>query len=359
MTSVIAVSQRGVRATAFWRRAFATPGNAMVTLVLSVAGVVAAVPVVGWGLVQATWSGTAADCRAANGGACWAFIGGKLQFIVFGLYPPGEHWRAATATVLLVSCVVLTALPRFWSRWLAPAWVAGIGAAIWLMAGGLGLSPVPTRMWGGLPVTLALTAIGLAVGLPLGVLLALGRQSQRVLPRAAATGLVEGIRGIPLIAVLYVAALVFPLALPTGLEVDKLVLAQAAVTLFASAYLGEAVRSGLQMVPRSQREAAFALGFTWWQSMRLIVLPQALRVVLPSLISIAVGFFQDTSLVVIIGLFDLLNTTRLAAQDPNWLGFHTEAYAFAAVLYFVGSSAITRYGRWLERKLAVRRANGE
>jgi general L-amino acid transport system permease protein len=328
----------------------------MVTVVLGVVTLVAAVPVVRWALVTATWTGTAEDCRA-GAGACWAFVGAKLQFMVFGLYPPDAQWRALLATVLLMSLVVMSALPRFWSRWLIAGWAMGIAAALWLMGGGLGLPSVPTRMWGGLPVTLALTAIGLALGFPIGVLMAFGRQSRRPLLRAASATMVEGIRGIPLIAVLYVAALVFPLALPSGLQVDKLILAQVAVALFAAAYLGEAVRSGLQMIPKRQREAAFALGFTWWRSMRLVILPQALRVVLPSLVSIAVGFFQDTSLVVVIGLFDLLNTTRLAAQDPDWLGFHTEAYVFAALLYFAGSSSITRYGRWLEGRLRVRGAS--
>jgi general L-amino acid transport system permease protein len=212
---------------------------------------------------------------------------------------------------------------------------------------------VPTRAWGGLPVTIALTAVGLAFGFPLGVLLALGRRSARRVPRLVAGAVVEVVRGVPLIAVLYLAALVVPLALPAGLEVDKLFLAQAGVALFAAAYLAEAVRAGLQMIPRGQREAASALGFTWAQSMRLVILPQALRVVIPSFVSIAVGFFQDTSLVVIIGLFDLLNTARAAAQDPSWLGFHAEAYAFAAMLYFAGSAALSRYGLWLERRVGV------
>jgi general L-amino acid transport system permease protein len=169
-------------------------------------------------------------------------------------------------------------------------------------------------------------------------------------PRTIATTFIEVTRGIPLIAVLYVAVLVVPLALPPGISIDKLLLAQAAVVLFASAYLAEAVRSGLQIVPRGRLEAALALGLGWWQAMRLVILPEALRTVIPSFISIAVGLFQDTSLIVIIGLFDLLNTSRLAAQDPTWLGFSTEAYLFAAAVYLAGSRLIVQYGRWLERR---------
>jgi general L-amino acid transport system permease protein len=230
-------------------------------------------------------------------------------------------------------------------------WVVALALVFWLMGGGAGLSRVPTRMWGGLPVTLMLTTIGLALGFPIAVLLALARQSRLPVPRVAATALIEVVRGVPLIAVLYVAALVVPLMMPAGLEIDKLLLALAGVTIFAAAYLAEAVRAGLQAIPRGQQEAALALGLTSWQARRLVILPQALRVVIPSFVSIAVGFFQDTSLVVIIGLFDLLNTARVAAQDPAWLGFHNEAYAFAAIIYFAGSGALSRYGLWLERRL--------
>jgi general L-amino acid transport system permease protein len=330
-------------------RWFATPGNAVVTTAVLALGALALVPLTRWAVVDATWHGTAADCRAA-GGACWAFVGHKLRFILFGLYPPQEQWRVAVATGALLALIVATAVPRFWSRWLLVAWVVTLGAALWLTRGGWGLLPVPSRQWGGLPVTLMLTTIGLAAGLPLGVVLALGRRARSPLARAAATAVVEVVRGLPLVAVLYVTALFLPLALPAGFDVDKLVLAQAAIVLFAAAYLGEAVRSGLQTVSRGQRDAALSLGLRPWQATWLILLPQALRVVLPSLVSIAVAFYQDTSLVVIIGLFDLLNTARLAAQDPDWLGFHDEAYVFVAAIYFLGSLALSRYGRYLERR---------
>jgi len=219
------------------------------------------------------------------------------------------------------------------------------------------LSVVRTPDWGGLPVTVMLTALGLGLGCPLAVLLALGRRSRYRVPRTIAATIVEVVRGVPLIAVLYLAVLVFPLALPSGIEVDKLLLAQAAVAVFAAAYLAEAIRAGLQMVPRGRMEAALALGLGRWQAMRLVVLPEALRIVVPSFISIAVGFFQDTSLIVIIGLFDLLNTARLAAQDPAWLGFHTEAFVFVGLIYFCGSAALSRYGLWLEWRLASARRN--
>jgi general L-amino acid transport system permease protein len=332
------------------RRSFATPLDAALTVLVALIVVAVLIPVGRWALLDAVWSGTAEACRAASG-ACWAFVAHKLGFIVFGLYPPAERWRAGVALAALAALIVTTMLPVFWRRGLVVAWALGLGLAFWLMHGGAGLARVPTRLWGGLPITVMLTAVGLALGFPLAVLLALGRRSSLSVPRVLATTFVEVVRGVPLIAVLYVAALVVPLAMPRGLEIDKLFLAQGAVVVFASAYLAEAVRSGMQIVPRGQYDASRALGLGAWQMQRLVILPQALRVVVPSFVSIAVGFFQDTSLVVIIGLFDLLNTARVAAQDPEWLGFHTEAFVFVGAIYFVASTLMSEYGLWIERKL--------
>ena len=334
------------------RRSVSSPIDAVLTGLVAVVVAVVGIPLIRWAFLDAVWTGSAADCRAADG-ACWAFVRQKLEFILFGLYPPGERWRAALAATLLAALVILTASPRAWRRWLLVAWGIGLAGAFWLMHGGAGLAPVSTRLWGGLPITLMLTAVGLALGFPLAVLLALGRRSTHRVPRAVCTAVVEVVRGVPLIAVLYVAALVVPLTLPPGAEIDKLFLAQGAVVVFAAAYLAEAVRAGLQMIPRGQRDVALALGLRTWQANRLVVLPQALRIVVPSFVSIAVGFFQDTSLVVIIGLFDLLNTARVSAQDPQWLGFHTEAFVFVGLIYFVGSTLASQYGLWLERHLAT------
>jgi general L-amino acid transport system permease protein len=350
VTAPVTAPRAVPRIAALFRRSVSTPLDVALTLAVGALIVAVAIPLGRWAVVDAAWAGSAADCRAA-GGACWAFVGRKLEFIIFGLYPPVARWRAGIATAVLIALVALTAAPSAWRRWLLWAWAAGLVLAFWLMRGGAGLEPVPTRLWGGLPVTLMLTAVGLSLGFPLAVVLALARRSPRPLPRAAAAAFIEVVRGVPLIAVLYVAALVVPLALPAGIEIDKLFLAQGAVVVFASAYLAEAVRAGLQMVPRGQRDAALALGLRGWQMNRLVILPQALRIVVPSFVSIAVGFFQDTSLVVIIGLFDLLNTARVAAQDPEWLGFHTEAFVFVGLIYFAGSTLMSQYGLWLERRL--------
>jgi general L-amino acid transport system permease protein len=335
------------------KRSVASPLDAVITAVVSVVMLLVAIPLVRWGLVDARWIGTAEHCRAA-GGACWTFVGHKLSFMIFGLYPPNERWRPAMALAILLALIVATAMPRCWRRGLIVAWLAGLTVTFWLMKGGAGLVPVATRLWGGLPVTVMLTALGLALGFPLAVVLALARRSRWSVARTFATAFVETVRGVPLIAVLYVAALVIPLAMPRGVEVDKLALAQLAVVAFASAYLSEAVRSGLQLVPRGQYDAARALGLSAWRVHRLVILPQALRTVVPSFVSIAVGFFQDTSLVVIIGLFDLLNTARVAAQDPAWLGFHTEAFVFVGAIYFIGSTVLSQYGLRVERRLSRR-----
>ena len=357
MIAVTADSPRS-RVSAFVRRSVATPFDAALSATVAVIVVAAAIPLARWALLEAVWSGTSEDCRASSG-ACWAFVGHKLAFIVFGLYPPAERWRAGLALGALVALIILTAMPRFWRRSLLVAWALALVAAFWLMHGGAGLARVPTRLWGGLPITVMLTAIGLSLGFPIAVVLALARRSRQPVPRVIAAAFVEVVRGVPLIAVLYVAALVVPLAMPRGLEIDKLFLAQGAVIVFASAYLAEGVRAGLQVVPRGQYDAARALGLRGWQMNRLVILPQALRVVVPSFVSIAVGFFQDTSLVVIIGLFDLLNTARVAAQDPQWLGFHTEAFVFVALIYVAGSTLMSQYGLWLERRLRSGRSGSE
>ena len=357
MTTAL-IESRGDDARARLRGAFANVPSACLTLIAALLAGAVLVPITRWALIDARWSGTAADCRAPGVGACWAFIGHKLPFILFGLYPATERWRPALATALLLALVAASLIPSLWRRRLLLAWVAGFAVFLWLMAGGVFLARVPTENWGGFPITAMLTVTGLALGFPLGVLLALGRRSHYAVPRLTSTAIVEVVRGVPLVAVLYLAVLVVPLALSTGVEIDKLALAQGGVAVFAAAYLAEAVRAGLQMVPSRRADAARALGLSWWQATRLVVLPESLRIVIPSFVSIAVGFFQDTSLIVIIGLFDLLNTARLAALDPAWLGFHTEAYVFVGLVYFTISALVSRYGLWIERRLgaSIRRA---
>ncbi len=299
-----------------------------------------------WAFLRAVWQPNADACRAASG-ACWGFVVEKHRFIAFGTYPYEEHWRPALASVLLVALWALSALWRSWK--LIPVWAVGLALIAVLMGGGVfGLPSVDNERWGGLILTLLLTTFGLALAFPLSILLALGRRSSLPVIRALCVAYIELIRGVPLISVLFMASVMLPLFLPGGATIDKLLRAQIALVLFAAAYLAEVVRGGLQAIPRHQYEAADALGLTYVQSTWKIILPQALRIAVPPLVNTCIGFFKDTSLVLIIGLFDLLSTIKVALNDPAWTGFGVEAYLFAALVYFVFCYAMSRYSRTLE-----------
>jgi general L-amino acid transport system permease protein len=299
-----------------------------------------------WAFLRAVWQPDPQACRAASG-ACWGFIVEKHRLIAFGTYPYEEHWRPALSSVFLIALWILTAAVRRW--WLISAWIAGLAVIAVLMWGGvLGLPYVENERWGGLILTLLLTTFGLAFAFPLGILLALGRRSDLPLVRALCVAYIELIRGVPLISVLFMASVMLPLFLPAGISIDKLLRAQVALILFAAAYLAEVVRGGLQAIPQHQYDAADALGLSYIQKTSLIVLPQALRIAVPPLVSTCIGFFKDTSLVLIIGLFDLLSTIKVSLNDPAWTGFGVEAYLFAALVYFVFCYAMSRYSRTLE-----------
>jgi general L-amino acid transport system permease protein len=311
------------------------------------------VPFLQWAVVDARLHGTSETC-SRDGGACWAFIVAKANFITFGFYPADVRWRAAVACVLLLAVAVAICVPRFWSRWLAAFGLSGLVIAVLLL---LGVPPgqiVTTEQWGGLPVTLLLSVVGLAGAFPLAVMLALARQSRRGGIRMLSVVFIEVVRGVPFISILYMATLLFPLMLPHGASIDKFLRAQVALILFVSAYMAEIVRAGLSSVPRGQTEAGDALGLSYFNTMRLIVMPQALRTVIPSLVNLAIGVFQDTTLVLVIGMFDFLNTARAAATDPQWLGYYDESFAFVAAVYFVCCFALSRYSLWLERYLGRR-----
>jgi general L-amino acid transport system permease protein len=221
-----------------------------------------------------------------------------------------------------------------------------------LMQGGvLGLPFVQTRQWGGLTITGIIAVYGLALGYPLAILLALGRRSEMALVRWFCTAIIECVRGVPLISLLFMAAIILPLFMPEGVTIDRLVRVLVAYTLFTAAYMAEVVRGGLQAMPRGQYEAADAIGLSYWQKMRLIILPQALTITIPSQVNTFIGLFKDTTLVVVIGVFDFFTTLRAALGDPNWLGFPTEAYLFAAGVYFILCFAMSRYSQSLERSL--------
>ena len=310
--------------------------------------IAAAVPFLRWGLLDAVWRPDPAACRAAHG-ACWGFIVEKYRLILFGTYPYEEQWRSALSTAILLGLWGVSAVRRSWRPRLAAAWAAGLGAIGALMWGGvLGLTYVENERWGGLILTLLLTTFGLALAFPLSIVLALGRRSDLPVMRAICVAYIELVRGVPLISLLFMASVMLPLLLPEGASIDKLLRAQIALVLFAAAYLAEVVRGGLQAIPRGQYEASSAIGLGYWAQMRFIVLPQALRIAVPALVNTFIGFFKDTSLVLVIGLFDLLSTIKLGLTEPAWSGFGVEAYLFAALVYFVFCFAISRYSKRFE-----------
>lgn len=333
-----------------WNGLFGDWLNAAVTMATLAAAWFMLAPFARWAVIDATWSGDARACAAA-GGACWAFVAEKLRFILFGFYPFEEQWRAAAALGLLAVLLAVAATPRFWSLRLLAVCAALFGGAWLLLGGAFGAAVVPSSQWGGLPLSLLLAIAAFAGGFPIGLALAIGRRSRLPAVSWLCAIYVETVRGLPLIAVLYLAMLVLPLALPPGVEWDKLVRALFAMTLFFAAYLAEIVRAGLQGLPDSQTEAALALGYGRAGALRHVVLPQALRSVLPALVTLAIGILQATTLVAAIGVFDLLNAARSAANDPAWLGFYREAYAFAALIYFAVCFAASRYSVWLEAAL--------
>ncbi|HTC97770.1 MAG TPA: amino acid ABC transporter permease [Bradyrhizobium sp.] len=338
-----------------WLRAnlFSSITSTIITLLLLGLLVKMIVSFVQWGIVDAVWTVPGNDtsaCRAARGiGACWAVIPEKYRFILFGTYPYDQQWRPALATLLFIALFYVSCLRSFWRRELILIWVAMLSLIGLLMWGGVpGLEFVSQERWGGLPVTLVLATFGLAFGFPLGILVALGRRSKLPAIRSLCVLYVELIRGVPLISLLFMASVMFPLFMPDGVNLDKLLRAQIAVVLYAGAYLAEVVRGGLQAVPRGQHEAADALGLSYWQKNRLIILPQAIRHVIPPLVNTFIAFFKDTSLVLIIGIFDLLTTAKTAIVDPAWQAYSVEVYIFVAVIYFAFCFAMSRYSRHLE-----------
>ena len=305
-----------------------------------------------WALLAAVWSpDNPRLCRQAVGhGACWGFVADKYRFILFGAFPAAAHWRPACVIAILLALYGSTAARLLTPKRIFCLWTFGLAVIATLMWGGVfGLTYVENERWGGLTLTLLLATFGIGGAFPIAILLALGRRSELPLVRWLCAAYIELIRGIPLISLLFMASVMLPLFLPTGLSIDKLLRAQLAMIGFAAAYLAEVVRGGLQAIPREQDEAARALGLDYWQRTRYVLLPQALRLSIPPLVNTFIGFFKDTSLVVIIGLYDFLTTIKVSLAEPAWTGFGIEAYLFAAFGYFMFCYPISRYSQVIER----------
>jgi general L-amino acid transport system permease protein len=295
-------------------------------------------------------------CRAARGeGACWAVVHERFRFMLLGGYPYEAQWRSIAACVLFIALYAMSARRAWWTPWLLVPWVSLPLAALALLDGRiLGLDHVPSESWGGLPLTFLLSTVGFAAAFPVALLLALGRRSTMPVVRLLSTAYIEIVRGVPLVTFLFMASVMFPLFVPQGVTIDKVLRAQAAFVMVVAAYVAEVLRAGLAAVPSGQFEAAASLGLRFWPATLLVVMPQALRVSIPALVNTFIGFFKDTSLVTVIGLFDLLGATKAVIVDPKWVGFGVEVYLFAAAVYFALCFAVSRYSQYLERELMAR-----
>ena len=344
-----------IRPGAAMRALFGTPGNAAISLAMLALLAWALPPIWHWAVEAATWA--APNRRGcAPDGACWAFIRARIGLFFYGGFPADQRWRVDLAAVLLLAALIGCLFAR--SRrvlWFALLLGAVPVCAGVLLAGGLfGLPPVPTPDWGGLMLNVVLSFVAIAGAIPLGVVLALGRRSSLPFVHGLCVGMIEFWRGVPLLGVLFMGLVLLPMVLPAGITVDNLVRALVVLTLFTSAYMAEAVRGGLQGVADGQREAASALGLHPLQVNLTVVLPQALRIAVPSIVNVVVDLFKDTTLVSIVGLFDLMGVVNQSLKDQSWLGLAQEGYVFAALLFFGCCLLISMAGSVLERRLAKR-----
>ncbi|MBY5355475.1 amino acid ABC transporter permease [Rhizobium leguminosarum] len=347
------------------RNLLATPKDVILTI-LALALIAWAVPhLVNWLFIQAVWSGPDRTFCATTiqggiqpdgwSGACWAFISAKYDQFIFGRYPLGERWRPAIVGILFILLLVPMLIPSAPRKGMNAILLFAVlpVLAFWLLHGGFGLELVDTPLWGGLMVTLVLSFVGIAVSLPCGILLALGRRSKMPVIRMLCVTFIEVIRGVPLITVLFMASVMLPLFLPTGWNVDKLLRALIGVSIFTSAYMAEVIRGGLQAIPKGQFEGADSLGLGYWQKTRLIIMPQAIKLVIPSIVNTFIGTFKDTSLVTIIGMFDLLGIVKLNFSDANWASAVTPitGLIFAGFIFWLFCFGMSRYSGFMERHL--------
>ena len=332
---------------------FSTWFNALLTFLALWLVYVLVPPFVQWAFIDADWAGDTREACAREG-ACWVFIKVWFWQFIYGFYPVDSRWRVDLGFLILVVATIPLFLPRFkHKQWVGLFLLVGYPVIAYFLFVGdaFGLTWVETPRWGGLFLTLVIAGVGIVMSLPIGVVLALGRRSDMPVVRSICVAFIELWRGVPLITVLFMASVMFPLFLPEGINFDKLLRALIGVMLFSAAYMAEVVRGGLQAIPRGQYEGAEALGLSYWKMMGLIILPQALKIVIPGIVNTFIGLFKDTTLVLVISLFDFLNMVKLAGTNPDWLGFATEGYVFAAAVFWVFCFSMSRYSMSLERKL--------
>ena len=336
---------------------FSSPLSGLLTVLVLVLAVWLVPDLLNFALFKAVWHGDGAVCRAAVDGACWPFVAEKLNYFLYGSYPIEQRWRVDVTEI--VGAVLIAWL--LWPR--APR--RNVGALLFFVvypvvaylllrgAAGLGLPVIDTNLWGGILITLLVSVVGIVFSLPFGVLLALGRRSSMPMIKAACISFIEFVRGVPFIIVLFMANFMLPLFMPDWLTPDRLLRPLIGTMMFASAYMAEIVRAGLQAMPKGQTEGAQALGLGYWQTMRLVILPQALTVVIPGIVSTFIGLFKDTTLVAIVGISDFLRTVESARLDPLWAGptISATGYLFAAAVYWIFCFGMSRYSLATERRL--------
>jgi general L-amino acid transport system permease protein len=344
---------------------FSSVGDTVLTVIGLALLALIVPPLVRWAFVYAQWDGADRSvCATVSqggvqpdgwSGACWAFVNAKFSQFMFGRYPIEERWRPLLVAILFVALLVPLLVPRApYKGWNALLFFVALPiVSFWLLLGGFGLTHVETAAWGGLMVTLILSVVGIVVSLPSGVLLALGRRSKLPIVKLVSIVFIEVVRGVPLITVLFMASVMFPLFLPPGVNFDKFLRALIGVSLFAAAYMAEVVRGGLQAIPKGQYEGADSLGLSYWQKMRLIILPQALKLVIPGIVNTFIGMFKDTSLVLIIGMFDLLGVVRQNFADAAWASPQTpiSGLVFAGFVFWLFCFGMSRYSIYMERRL--------
>ena len=314
-------------------------------------------PLFSWLVFDATYGSVRTDCAAEPGtreGACWPFIVFWFKQLMYGRYPDAELWRINLSYVIFTVSMITLFIPSFRYKHWVGAFLLFVFPVIcfYLYAGGsFGLMSVETPVWGGFFLTLVIAFTGIVASLPLGVVLALGRQSDMPIVKSLCVCFIELVRGVPLITVLFMSSVMFPLFLPDGMNFDKLVRALVGVTLFSAAYMAEVVRGGMQAIPRGQYEGAQAMGLGYWRMMILVILPQALKLVIPAIVSSFIGLFKDSTLVLVIGLFDFLGMAQAVATNTDWLGFSIEGYVVVAFGFWICCFGMSRYSMALEEKL--------
>jgi general L-amino acid transport system permease protein len=331
--------------------------NAILTLIITFVLIKYIPPMLNWFIFDADFAGsTKQDCT--SGGACWVFVKVWIKRFMYGMYPDAEQWRINVSFLILFASIgLIFLLPQKFKKYIIIylLFIYPI-IALNLISGGIfGLKWIETGAWGGLSLTLIVSAFALIFCFPVGMFLAMGRRSDLPAIKYCSIGFIELWRGVPLITVLFMSAVMFPMFLPDGTFMDKLMRVIIAITLFEAAYMAEVIRGGLQALPRGQYDAAKSLGMGYWTLHFLVILPQALKLVIPGIANTFLALVKDTPLIFVVGLLELAGMIGLAKTNPKWLGMAAEGYVFAGLVFWVICYAMSRYSQNLEKKLSTER----